>query len=72
MPLYEYECQECEHVFEELVLSDEPVVCPQCRSRKLEKLLSVPARPHVEDDLGSLPMTCRSDGPPCGPQCRRV
>ena len=31
MPLYEYECRKCEHVFEELVFGDEPVVCPKCQ-----------------------------------------
>jgi putative FmdB family regulatory protein len=72
MPLYEYECQKCDHVFEELVFGDDPARCPKCQSAKLEKLLSVPARPPVDDGPGSLPMTCRSDGPPCGPQCRRI
>jgi putative FmdB family regulatory protein len=72
MPLYEYECQKCEHVFEELVFGAEPVTCPKCLSRKLERLLSVPAKPQVENGSAGLPMTCQSDGPPCGPQCRRL
>jgi putative FmdB family regulatory protein len=72
MPLYEYECRQCEHVFEELVFGDEPVACPKCQGRTLDKLLSVPARPQVEDGPGGLPMTCRSEGPPCGPHCRRA
>jgi putative FmdB family regulatory protein len=72
MPLYEYECRKCDHVFEELVYGDEPVACPNCKARKVEKLFSVPARPHIQDVSGSLPMTCQSDGPPCGPQCRRA
>ncbi len=72
MPMYEYECQECEHVFEELVYGDERVACPQCQSQKLEKLISVPARPQAESGAGELPMTCRSEGPPCGQHCRRL
>ena len=31
MPLYEYECQKCEHSFEKLVASsDVAVECPEC------------------------------------------
>jgi len=42
MPIYEYECQACGHRFEEWQkMSDEPVkVCPRCKKRKLEKLIS--------------------------------
>ena len=71
MPLYEYSCRECEHTFETLVFDGETVECPECNSRRLERLLSVPARPKA--DAGpSLPMACNSDGPPCGaPWCRR-
>jgi len=72
MPLYEYSCQKCDHQFEELVFGDEPVACPKCLSAKLERLISVPGRPRVDAGSGSLPMTCRREGPPCGPQCRRL
>lgn len=68
MPLYEYACQKCEHTFETLVLGDESVECPQCQSQKLERLLSVPARP---PESAGLPMRCNSEGPPCGPRCSR-
>ena len=42
MPIYEYECQACGHRFEEWQkMSDEPVkVCPKCKRRKVEKLIS--------------------------------
>jgi putative FmdB family regulatory protein len=69
MPLYEYACQECEHTFETLVQGSETVECPECHSARLERLLSVPARPRAE--AASLPMRCNSDGPPCGPRCSR-
>lgn len=68
MPLYEYACRSCEHTFEALVLGNEAIECPQCQSEKLERLLSVPARP---PESSSLPMRCNSDGPPCGPRCSR-
>jgi putative FmdB family regulatory protein len=70
MPLYEFACKKCDHTFEELVLSEsEKVTCPQCESEKLERLLSVPARPR--EGTTSLPTACRSEGPPCGPVCSR-
>jgi len=42
MPIYEYECQACGHRFEEWQkMSDKPVkVCPKCKARKVEKLIS--------------------------------
>jgi putative FmdB family regulatory protein len=42
MPIYEYECQACGHCFEQWQkMSDKPVrVCPKCKSRKVEKLIS--------------------------------
>jgi putative FmdB family regulatory protein len=69
MPLYEYVCQECEHPFEALVFAGEQPECPECRSRKLERQLSLPARPKT--DTTTLPTACKSSGPPCGPACGR-
>jgi putative FmdB family regulatory protein len=41
MPIFEYECSDCGHRFEALVLPQtRDTTCPQCQSRKLEKLLS--------------------------------
>lgn len=70
MPLYEYACQECEHTFEALVFDGERVECPQCHADRLERLLSVPARPRSEGP--SLPMSCNPKAPPCGPGCCRL
>jgi len=62
MPLFEYKCQACEHVFEELVLSSSArVVCPQCGSDDTRKLLSVFAT--STGRASSLP-SCASPG--CG------
>jgi putative FmdB family regulatory protein len=71
VPLYEYECRNCEHVFEELVTDNEAVTCRKCHSRDLERLLSVPAEPRSAAGNADLRVACRSEGPPCGPQCRR-
>jgi putative FmdB family regulatory protein len=45
MPLYEYRCNACGHLFEKIQkFSDPPVeVCPNCGERTVEKLLSSPA-----------------------------
>ena len=44
MPIYDYECGECRHIFDKLVMSSSTVVtCPECGSANLEKLVSKPA-----------------------------
>jgi len=44
MPIYEYECQGCGHVFDALQkISDDPLSdCPECGEARLRKLLSAP------------------------------
>ena len=45
MPIYEYQCGACEHVFESLQkISDAPLTrCPDCGAEALKKLVSAPA-----------------------------
>lgn len=68
MPIYEYQCSECDSEFEYLVEGDVKAVCPTCESKKVERQLSVIASPQASS--GS--QTC---GPPmpgggCAlPQC---
>ena len=41
MPVYEFVCNECEKMFEELVMrKDEVIECPSCGSRDARKLMS--------------------------------
>ncbi len=44
MPIYEYECKACGHVFDALQkMSDSPLTdCPDCNEPRLRKLLSAP------------------------------
>jgi putative FmdB family regulatory protein len=43
MPIFEYACKACGHQFELLLLPSTTAECPECHSRDLEKLISVPA-----------------------------
>jgi putative FmdB family regulatory protein len=41
MPIYEYHCGQCENEFEKLVFnSSEKITCPQCKSRKVTRMMS--------------------------------
>jgi putative FmdB family regulatory protein len=42
MPIYEYECEKCNHYFERLTFKgdDEHINCPKCGANKVKKLLS--------------------------------
>lgn len=40
MPLFEYECNKCQHQFEALVIGDRKPVCPKCKSDDLIKRVS--------------------------------
>ncbi|HUE96946.1 MAG TPA: zinc ribbon domain-containing protein [Longimicrobiaceae bacterium] len=44
MPIFEYRCTSCSHVFEKLILRNSaPPECPECEGKDLEKLLSLSA-----------------------------
>jgi putative FmdB family regulatory protein len=44
MPIYEYECLQCGHRFEYLVLSTSPAAeCPSCQKKDLKQLISLSA-----------------------------
>jgi putative FmdB family regulatory protein len=55
MPIYEYQCSQCQHQFELLVRSGEAPRCPECGTQQLEKQLSVPAAPIAAG--GQLPVS---------------
>lgn len=43
MPIYEFECAQCQTQFEELVRNateEEDIVCPKCRGRDVRRLFS--------------------------------
>jgi putative FmdB family regulatory protein len=65
MPIYTYRCNTCHAEFDQLVRSDTKVACPECSGRKLERLMSLPARP----PSGGKPADLSRLGPPPGGGC---
>lgn len=45
MPTYEYECEDCNHAFEEFQYMSDPVLtdCPQCGKKTLRRLIGAGA-----------------------------
>lgn len=67
MPLYEYACQSCQQEFELLIRGDEKPVCPECKSKKLTRLLSVVSGHVTDGSPGSGEMPAAGCGmPQCG------
>jgi putative FmdB family regulatory protein len=65
MPIYTYRCNACHIEFDQLVRSDTKVACPECSGRKLERLMSLTARP----PSGGKPADLSRLGPPPGGGC---
>jgi putative FmdB family regulatory protein len=40
MPIYEYQCEECDCDFEYLVMAGDKPCCPNCNSKKVDKKMS--------------------------------
>jgi putative FmdB family regulatory protein len=70
MPLYEYDCNQCDTTVEILVRSpSEQPACPDCGDSKLTRVMSATASPAMKTG-GSLPMANRGGGEACGaPRC---
>ena len=41
MPIYEYECRECQNRFDLLVFASTSPACPACQATDLERLMSL-------------------------------
>jgi len=78
MPVYEYKCLACGHVFELLVHSSragDEFKCPGCGSYQLDRILSTPSFLRRSNSPGT---TCcgrteRCEAPPCSTEggCHR-
>jgi putative FmdB family regulatory protein len=42
MPIYEYCCKDCDHIFEQLVFQNDqtPIHCPRCQGTHVTRLMS--------------------------------
>jgi putative FmdB family regulatory protein len=45
VPIYEFECEACGAVFEELVAAGAALACPECGSERTRRLMSTVAPP---------------------------
>ena len=64
MPIYEYRCDECKHVFEmirSVSESDQELHCPICKSPKVSRLMSVFSSHQTSDSSSA------GSAPSCGP-----
>ncbi len=73
MPLYEYNCAQCDHTFEELVYHEgDEIRCPKCGGR-VQKLMSRFSYEMPDEVCGKLPRgekrelctECREGGGSC-------
>jgi putative FmdB family regulatory protein len=53
MPIYEYTCDKCTEIFEELVFGDKVPPCPKCGSSKTTKRMSRPGSFSSHSDSAS-------------------
>jgi putative FmdB family regulatory protein len=60
MPIYAYACADCAHEFETLVRSNESPACPQCGSARLDRQISLIAKP-----ASGGPSSARDAAPAC-------
>ena len=67
MPLYEFRCSSCGHVFEELIFRQSEVAeleCPECGAQQVDKLMSSFSAGSASRSSGS---SSASAGGACGP-----
>jgi putative FmdB family regulatory protein len=70
MPLFEFQCLQCDKIFEEVVFGEAKPRCPSCESRRLRKLLSAFAVGNGSTSAkasSDAPSGCGTCGDPRGP-----
>ena len=65
MPIYEFKCKKCGHIFDEFVFSSastsENIVCPACGEKNVDKLMSAFSA-SGNSTVASGPSSCGSSG----------
>ncbi len=68
MPIHEYRCRDCDTRFERFVSGKGRIECPDCESKRVDRLLSVFAVSSGSARSSSQPASaCGSCGDPRGP-----
>jgi putative FmdB family regulatory protein len=66
MPIFEFKCKNCDHVFEEFLFSSNTesatIVCPKCGSENADKLMSAFSSSGGSASLGAGAASCGSSG----------
>lgn len=62
MPIFEFQCEDCGEIFEELLFrgNDSEVKCKKCKGTRVHKLISRVAFKSGETFVGSTGSSCRS------------
>ena len=65
MPIYEFKCKKCDHIFEEFVFSSnadpDEIICPVCSEKSADKLMSAFSA-STGSSLGSGASSCGPSG----------
>jgi putative FmdB family regulatory protein len=65
MPIFEFKCKNCGHIFEEFVFSSNPdagsIICPECSTKNTEKLMSAFSSAGSAS-VSSAPSSCSRSG----------
>lgn len=69
MPIYDYQCSACGSRFERLVRGTAPVTCA-CGSAKVDRLMSLTARPAASAEMQQAAAPAPASGGCCGGGCR--
>lgn len=69
MPIFDYHCPFCGADFERLVRNGTTVCCPQCSERKVERRMSLPARPAGAGKQADFSKLGPPPGGCCGGSC---
>jgi putative FmdB family regulatory protein len=65
MPIYEYQCEDCQKVFEYLVMGGkDPESCPKCKKTNIKRMMS--ACGFVSKSPGGLSMKTSASSSSCG------
>lgn len=69
MPTFDFHCDQCSKVFEELVLGSETIECPKCGSARVTKQVSAGSLGVPSNRRHSVNVPASSAAPPSG-KCR--